>query len=263
MPHPQVTIRNPPLLPFVPFSATLATTPQPSRVSMPVPKTSERKTNPRDIFDSSIFCCQSFAMLKDGCAATATLLVAAAGPGPAVRRTRSGPGARAARPGRRDLYDPGSGDEAVDLDAVVSLEHLLRVVDLGGLVCRIPAERRRQNVGHLVEQLTGDEPAEGEGCAADQDIHQVADLLVGCHVFQLADAEFPGGAQQAVRAAVEVAHDLAGTGAVAGQEACHPVGVASRGHVRLDPVLDSGLAVREAGAAADGEFRRRDLPFHG
>ena len=64
MPHPQVTIRNPPLLPLVPLSATLATTPQPSRVSMAVPNTSDRKTIPRDIFDSSIFCCQSLASLK-------------------------------------------------------------------------------------------------------------------------------------------------------------------------------------------------------
>ena len=37
MPQPQVTIRNPPLLPLVPLSATLATTPQPSRVSIAVP----------------------------------------------------------------------------------------------------------------------------------------------------------------------------------------------------------------------------------
>jgi len=41
-----------------------------------------------------------------------------------------------------------------------------------------------------------------------------------------------------------------------------PVGVAGFGHVGLDPLLDSGLAVREAGAAADGEFRRRNFPFH-
>ena len=32
--------------------------------------------------------------------------------------------------------------------------------------------------------------------------------------------------------------------------------------MRLDPALHAVLAVREAGAAADGEFRRRYLPFH-
>src|ERR671926_1096252 len=102
MPHPHVTIRKPPLLPFVPFRATLATTPQPSRVSIAVPNTSERNTKPRDIFDSSIFCCQPSVNLKGGFPL---------------------------------------GDEAVDLDTVVSLQHLLRVVDFGGNACSIPAER--------------------------------------------------------------------------------------------------------------------------
>src|SRR6202165_2468075 len=54
MAHPHVIIKNPPLLPLVLPNRTLATTPQPSSVSIPVPNTSDRKMVPRDIFDSSL-----------------------------------------------------------------------------------------------------------------------------------------------------------------------------------------------------------------
>src|SRR6187200_6156 len=125
MPHPQVTIRNPPLLPLVPLRATLATTPQPSRVSIAVPNTSDRKTIPRDIFDSSIFCCQPVASLR-GCWA-GNVLAPPAGHcvGPPEDHAVLVPG----RPpsGRRGL----SGDQAVDPDAVEPFEHLLSVGDLG------------------------------------------------------------------------------------------------------------------------------------
>jgi len=42
-PHPQLTIRKPPPKPLFFASATLATTPQPSRISIAVPTSSERK----------------------------------------------------------------------------------------------------------------------------------------------------------------------------------------------------------------------------
>ncbi|MCY1223698.1 hypothetical protein D9M72_358360 [compost metagenome] len=68
--------------------------------------------------------------------------------------------------------------------------------------------------------------------------------------------------QEPVGAGIEVAQHLFGAGAVSGQQSGDPVTVAAGGHVGLDPLLDSGLAVREAGSAANGEFRRRDFPVH-
>src|SRR3954465_3637728 len=130
-------MRNPPLLPLVPLSATLATTPQPNRVSIAVPNTSDKKTIPRDIFDSSIFCCRPVASLKGRWAGSMFVLPAShcarrrggprtASPPPQPLRRPPGRTAQCLHPG---LPLPGtqviSGDQAVDPDAVEPLKHLL------------------------------------------------------------------------------------------------------------------------------------------
>jgi hypothetical protein len=66
------------------------------------------------------------------------------------------------------------------------------VADLGGSRCRVPTQRAGQNVGDLVQQFAGDQSSERQGRPADQDIGQVPDLLVLCHEFEFADAEFAG-----------------------------------------------------------------------
>ncbi len=92
------------------------------------------------------------------------------------------------------------------------------------------------------------------------------DLLVGRHELQFAGAELAGGVQQPVGRSglgrIQEADDFFGAGPVAGQQPGDAGGVAAGRHVGLDPALDAVLAVREPGAAADGELRRRDLPFH-
>ena len=84
------------------------------------------------------------------------------------------------------------GDQAVDLHAVQPPQHLLGVVDLTGLCCGIPAQRTCHHLRHLVQQLAGDQPPEGEGGPADEHIGKVPDLLMAGHEFKLADAEFAG-----------------------------------------------------------------------
>ena len=168
IPHPQVTIRNPPLLPLVPFSATLATTPQPSRVSIVVPNTSERKTIPRDIIDSFYFLLSVPRGLKDRWSAGRAVGACRLQPGlprqPGCGSVRGG--TAPAPPGRGGFRRPRAAASQPSGPASTS--------------------------AHLVEQLARDQPPEGKGRPADEDINEVPDLLMPGHVLQFADAEFAG-----------------------------------------------------------------------
>lgn len=114
-----------------------------------VPNTSERKTIPRDIFDSSFFCCQPPRGLKR--------LLGWHLPAPSRCGWPIGTNLPLSAPthgGTVKLYSYLlSGYETVHVNLVEALQDFLGVMDFRFANLGVPTERTGKRRGNLVEQL--------------------------------------------------------------------------------------------------------------
>ena len=130
-------------------------------------------------------------------------------------------------------------------------------LDLGGALLAVPAEDLGHGVAELGEHGCGHSADEGQIGSAQQDVADVHGLLRLDHVAKLGGRESAGG-QRGVGTGGDRCDDLAGAGAVTGEQLIGAVGgyvAASAGH----PCSTLRVGGRVVAAAADGQSDGRDL----